>query len=146
MKLNNNNKKNSGGKRNSPNIMGLISLVVWALIITALINYFFSIASTANAVEVKFSDFISLVKEEKVEEVKLESNKYTFTLKKEAQQGWLKEYYAEDKDVDPTKAEMPTLYTAPLNYTDLALLFDQHKVAYYTPCLLYTPPSPRDCS
>lgn len=28
---------------------------------------------------------------------------------------------------------MPTLYTAPLNYTDLALLFDQHKVAYYTP-------------
>ena len=133
MKLNNNNKKNSGGKKNSPNIMGLISLVVWALIITALLNYFFSIASTANAVEVKFSDFISLVKEDKVEEVKLESNKYTFTLKKEAQQGWLKEYYAEDKDVDPTKAEMPTLYTAPLNYTDLALLFDQHKVAYYTP-------------
>ena len=104
MKLNNNNKKNSGGKKNSPNIMGLISLVVWALIITALLNYFFSIASTANAVEVKFSDFISLVKEEKVEEVKLESNKYTFTLKKEAQQGWLKEYYAEDKDGDPTKA------------------------------------------
>ena len=113
LKLNNNNKKNSGGKKNSPNIMGLISLVVWALIITALLNYFFSIASTANAVEVKFSDFISLVKEDKVEEVKLESNKYTFTLKKEAQQGWLKEYYAEDKDVDPTKAEMPTLYTAP---------------------------------
>ena len=113
--------------------MGLISLVVWALIITALLNYFFSFASTANAVEVKFSDFITLVKEDKVEEVKLESNKYTFTLKKEAQRGWLTEYYAEDKDVDPAKAEMPTLYTAPLNYTDLALLFDQHKVAYYTP-------------
>ena len=128
-----NNKKNSGGKKNSPNIMGLISLVVWALIITALLNYFFSFASTANAVEVKFSDFITLVKEDKVEEVKLESNKYTFTLKKEAQRGWLTEYYAEDKDVDPAKAEMPTLYTAPLNYTDLALLFDQHKVAYYTP-------------
>ena len=51
MKLNNNNKKNSGGKKNSPNIMGLISLVVWALIITALLNYFFSIASTAQPPE-----------------------------------------------------------------------------------------------
>ena len=99
----------------------------------SLIHIFFSFASTANAVEVKFSDFITLVKEDKVEEVKLESNKYTFTLKKEAQRGWLTEYYAEDKDVDPAKAEMPTLYTAPLNYTDLALLFDQHKVVYYTP-------------
>lgn len=59
MKLSN-NKKNSGRQEELPNIMGLISLVVWALIITALLNYFFSFASTANAVEVKFSDFITL--------------------------------------------------------------------------------------
>ena len=121
----------NNGKKGSPNIMGIVSLIVWALIITVLLNYFFSFASTANTVEVKFSEFVSLVKEDKVEEVKLESGKYTFTLKKSAQQGWLTEYYADDKKVDPKTASMPTLYTVPLNYEGLAQLMDEHGVAYY---------------
>ena len=128
-----NNKKGNqnNGKKGSPNIMGIVSLIVWALIITVLLNYFFSFASTANTVEVKFSEFVSLVKEDKVEEVKLESGKYTFTLKKSAQQGWLTEYYADDDKVDPKTASMPTLYTVPLNYEGLAQLMDEHSVAYY---------------
>ena len=86
LKLNNKKGNKNNGKKGSPNIMGIVSLVVWALIITVLLNYFFSFASTANTVEVKFSEFVSLVKEDKVEEVKLENSKYTFTLKKDAQQ------------------------------------------------------------
>ena len=131
MKLNNKKGNKNNGKKGSPNIMGIVSLVVWALIITVLLNYFFSFASTANTVEVKFSEFVSLVKEDKVEEVKLENSKYTFTLKKDAQQGWLTEYYADDKKVDPKTASMPTLYTVPLSYDRLAQLLDAHDVAYY---------------
>ena len=128
-----NNKKgnHNNGKKGSHNIMGIVSLVVWALIITVLLNYFFSFASTANTVEVKFSEFVSLIKEDKVEEVKLESGKYTLTLKEEAQEGWLTEYYADDEKVDPKTASMPTLYTVPLNYEGLAQLMDEHDVAYY---------------
>lgn len=55
MKLNNKKGNKNNGKKGSPNIMGIVSLVVWALIITVLLNYFFSFVSTANTVEVKFS-------------------------------------------------------------------------------------------
>lgn len=111
--------------------MGIVSLVIWALIITVLLNYFFSFASSADTVEIKFSEFISLVKEDKVEEVKLESSKYTVTLKKDAEQSWLADYYKDDEKVDPKTASMPSLYTVPMNYSELAQLLDEHDVAYY---------------
>ena len=131
MKLNNKKGNKNNGKKGSPNIMGIVSLVVWALIITVLLNYFFSFASSADTVEVKFSEFISLVKEDKVEEVKMENSKYTLTLKESAEQGWLAKYYADDKKVNPKTAAMPTLCTIPLNYTNLAQLLDEHDVDYY---------------
>lgn len=134
MKLNNKkgNKGNqNNGKKGSPNVMGIVSLVVWALIITVLLNYFFSFVSSSSSAEVNFSEFISLVKQNEVDEVKMESSKYTFTLKKEAQQSWLEKYYADNDKVNPKTASMPTLYTIPLNYTNLAQLLDEHGVSYY---------------
>ena len=131
MKFNNRKGKNGKGGKNTPSVMGIVSLVVWALIFTVLLNYFFSFTSSPNSEELKFSEFISLIQEDKVEEVKLESGKYTFTLKEEEQRSWLKEYYADNKKVDPKTMDMPTLYCVPLSYEGLAQLMDEHKVAYY---------------
>ena len=128
-----NNKKpknDKGGGNNKKNAMGIASIVIWAVVIVFLINYFISFSATAGQVELKFSQVIELVKADQVEEVLLESGKYTVTLKEEAQQGWMQEYYAEDYS---DSLKMPTLYTAPLSYTDFLLLLDEHGVSYYTP-------------
>ncbi len=122
--------KNGGGNRR---VMGIVNIVVWALILLAGFNWLFSSMSLSGSVEVKFSDFIQLVKEDKVDSVKLQNNRYSITLKEDKQKAWLAEYYAEDKSVDPDKAEMPDLYTAPISYPDFALLLEEHQVTYYTP-------------
>ncbi|MCD8051395.1 MAG: ATP-dependent zinc metalloprotease FtsH [Clostridiales bacterium] len=113
--------------------MGIVNIVVWALVILAGFNWLISSASMSGSVEIKFSEFISLVKDDQVEEVVLQSSKYTITLTEEGETAWLAEYYADDSSVDLSSVTMPTLYTAPLSYTDLALLLEEHDVTYSTP-------------
>ncbi|MCD8353668.1 MAG: ATP-dependent zinc metalloprotease FtsH [Clostridiales bacterium] len=113
--------------------MGIVNIVVWALVILAGFNWLVSSASMSGSVEIKFSEFISLVKDDQVEEVVLQSSKYTITLTEEGEAAWLAEYYADDSSVDLSSVTMPTLYTAPLSYTDLALLLEEHDVTYSTP-------------
>ncbi len=125
-----NHRKNRKGGSPKNNIMGIVSIVIWAIVIVVLINRFIASAALSGQVELKFSELISLVKEDKVEEVKLESGKYTVTLKEDAQQTWMQEYYG---DAYNDKLQMPVLYSAPLSYTDFLLLLDEHGVSYYTP-------------
>ncbi|MCD8146572.1 MAG: ATP-dependent zinc metalloprotease FtsH [Clostridiales bacterium] len=113
--------------------MGVVNIVVWALVILAGFNWLISSASMSGSVEIKFSEFISLVKDDQVEEVVIQSSKYTITLTEEGETAWLAEYYADDSSVDLSSVSMPTLYTAPLSYTDLALLLEEHNVTYSTP-------------
>ena len=127
------NDKTPNKNGNNRRIMGIINIVVWALILLAGFNWLFSSMSLSGSVEVKFSEFIQLVKEDKVDTVKLQNNRYSITLKEGKQKQWLAEYYADDKSVDPEKAEMPDLYTAPISYPDFALLLEEHQVTYYTP-------------
>ena len=124
------NRKNGKGGGSKKNLMGILSMVLWAVVIVVLINQFASSAALSGQVEIKFSEMIELVKEDQVEEVLLESGKYTITLKEEAQEGWMMEYYGEKYTEN---LQMPKIYTAPLTYTDLLLLFDEHGVSYYTP-------------
>ena len=49
--MNQNNGNNKGGGNNR-NMMGLISLVLWALVITLSINYFLSLSATAKSTEI----------------------------------------------------------------------------------------------
>ncbi len=125
-----NRRKNRKGDGPKNNIMGIVSIVIWAIVIVVLINRFIASAALSGQVELKFSELISLVKEDQVEEVKLESGKYTITLKEDAQQTWMQEYYG---DAYNDKLQMPVLYSAPLSYTDFLLLLDEHGVSYYTP-------------
>ena len=129
---NRNGKNRKNGKGNEPkkNILGILSIVLWAVIIVVVINQFVSSAAMSGQVEIKFSEMVQLVKNDHVEEVKLESGKYTVTLKEDWQESWMMEYYGEDYNEN---LKMPTIYTAPLTYTDLLLLFDEHGVSYFTP-------------
>ena len=131
--MKNNNSPNKKPGNNNGRIMGIVNIIVWALILLAGFNWLFSSMSLNGSVEVKFSDFIQLVKEDKVEEVKLQNNRYSFVLKEADQKEWLAEYYAKDSSVDPAKADMPDLYTAPISYSDFALMLEEHGVTYYTP-------------
>ena len=134
MDNNRNQRNNRSGGRNDKNkkrnTMGLISIIVWAIIIVVLINRFASAAAMSGSEEIKFSELVQMVKEDQVEEVKLENGKYTITLKEDQQTSWMQEYYGEDYTPE---LKMPTLYTAPLSYTDFLLLLDEHGVSYYTP-------------
>ena len=124
---NNRNGKGGGSKKN---MMGIVSIVLWAVVIVVVINQFISSAAMSGQVEIKFSEMIELVKADQVEEVKLESGKYSITLREEAHQSWMMDYFGEDYNEN---LKIPALYTAPLTYTDLLLLFDEHGVVYYTP-------------
>ena len=111
----NNNNKNGKGGGPKKSMMGIVSIIIWAVVIVVLFNYFASAAATSGQVEIKFSELIQLVKDDKVEEVELQTNRYTVTLKEDAQQGWMQEYYGEEYNEN---LQMPTLYAAPLSYTD----------------------------
>ena len=137
-------------KGSNRNLMGIISIIVWALVITLLMNYFTSMFAHADSTEIYFSEFLDLVDEGKVDEVKIESGIYTITLTKEGEREWLEEQAAEAaKETPPatnglTLPELTppaqnqtgqtfTLYTAPLSYPDLVQYLRDHNVKVYTP-------------
>ncbi len=137
-------------KGSNRNLMGIISIIVWALVITLLMNYFTSMFAHADSTEIYFSEFLDLVDEGKVDEVKIESGIYTITLTKEGEQEWLEEQAAAAaKETPPatnglTLPELTppaqnqtgqtfTLYTAPLSYPDLVQYLRDHNVKVYTP-------------
>ena len=129
-------------KGNNKNLMGILSIIIWALIITLLMNYFTSMFAHADSTEIPFSQFIELVKADKVKSVKMESGIYTITLTDEAKQEWLAENKTAAESASGLKlpalgtadnSAPLTLYTAPLSYPDLALLLEEHVEEYYTP-------------
>ena len=129
----NNNKKPNQNDNRRRNLTGIVTLIIWSLIITIGINYFAGQASTRGSEEIKFSELVELVKADQVAEVKLENGKYTVTLTEEGGQQWLTEFYQKQNRDKPENAEAPTLYTTPLNYTDFLLLLEEHDVAFYSP-------------
>ncbi|HIW93996.1 MAG TPA: ATP-dependent zinc metalloprotease FtsH [Candidatus Flavonifractor merdipullorum] len=80
--------------------MGIISIVVWALIITLFFNYFASMAGKANTTEVMYGQFQQMVAEDKVYYVEYTSGKYTFYLKDDVAKVGLDP----TKELDPTTA------------------------------------------
>uniref|UniRef100_UPI002616BD58 ATP-dependent metallopeptidase FtsH/Yme1/Tma family protein n=1 Tax=uncultured Flavonifractor sp. TaxID=1193534 RepID=UPI002616BD58 len=78
---NQNNNRGKGGGGNRRNTTAIISIILWALVLTVLVNYATSMARSANAVEISYSLFCQLLEEDKVESVVMESTKYTITLK-----------------------------------------------------------------
>ena len=75
--MDHNNRKGSGGSGGNKNMMGIISIILWALIITLMINYFTSSMSTSRSTQIEYSQFVEMVENDEVAWVVMESNKYT---------------------------------------------------------------------
>ena len=78
---NQNNNRGKGGGGNRRNTTAIISIILWALVLTVLVNYATSMARSANSVEISYGQFRQLVEQDLVESVVMESTKYTITLK-----------------------------------------------------------------
>ncbi len=127
------NQNNNGGNKNnrSRGTLGILSIIIWALVITVLMNMLFSSFRSSNTEEVPYSTFRQWVTEGKVARVKLESNKFTFTLVAD-------EEAAKAAQSDDPWAQMTAertakkLYvTAPLNDAQLLTLMEEHGVEEY---------------
>ncbi len=131
-----NNNNNNGGNNNDNrrrNVTGIVTLIVWALVLTIGLNVILGRTSVMGSEEIKFSELVALVKADQVEEVKLQQGKYTVKLTEEGGKAWLEEHYKELNQSVPDNAEVPDLYTTPLNYTDFLLLLEEHGVSFYSP-------------
>ena len=76
-----NNNRGKGGGNNKRNITAIVSIILWALVLTVLVNYATSMFRQANSVEISYGTFRELVREDCVAGVLMESNKYTIYLK-----------------------------------------------------------------
>ena len=76
-----NNNRGKGGGNNKRNVTAVVSIILWALVLTVLVNYATSMFRQANSVELSYGVFRELVKEDCVAGVVMESNKYTIYLK-----------------------------------------------------------------
>ena len=70
----------AGGKRNAT---AIISIILWALVITVLVNYATSMARSAHTQEITYGEFRQMVMDGKVEAVEMTSAKYTIYPKTE---------------------------------------------------------------
>ncbi|NCB62135.1 MAG: ATP-dependent metallopeptidase FtsH/Yme1/Tma family protein, partial [Clostridia bacterium] len=134
-------------------MMGIVSIILWALVITLGLNYLLSASSTAKTEEILYSQFLQMIREDKVEKVIFESNKITITPKKGVMVTPLEPETSSapaesilpglepvavpeaQKKKEPTPPD--TYYCAPLNDTaaraELYPLLDEHEIVYGTP-------------
>ena len=76
MPENNNNNENRPGGPKKRNSLAMLTVVIWALIITLFINYASSLRQQANTTEITYSSFKQLVQEGKVSRVVMSADKY----------------------------------------------------------------------
>ena len=80
--MNSNQNSNRGkGGGNKRNMTAIVSILLWALVLTLLVNLATSRLQQANSVEVSYGQFRQLIMQDAVESVVMSSGKYTFTLK-----------------------------------------------------------------
>ena len=74
-------KGNNNGNNNKRNIMGLVSIIFWALLFTMMIKSCTSSYANMGTVEVPYTTFKEWLAEDKIDTVNVENGKYTFTLR-----------------------------------------------------------------
>ena len=75
---NNNRGKGGGNKRN---VTAVVSILLWALVLTVLVKYATSLFRQANSVELSYGVFRELIRQDCVDGVLMDSYKYTIYLK-----------------------------------------------------------------
>ena len=121
---------------NKRNTFGLITLILWALVLTFLFRSCSSSYASANEVQVDYSTFKEWVQQDKVDRVLMQSGKYTITLK----EGVTVEVHEQNSSTSSIfynwmgNQDRETVYvTTPTPVADLELysLMESHGVDYY---------------
>ena len=148
-----NNNRGKGGGNNRRNVTAIVSIILWALVLTVLVNYATSMFRQANSVELSYGTFRELVKQDCVEGVVMTSTKYTIYLKdgvsvdadgnitKTATAAGLTEESETEQTVPPPSQwgqAKTTYYCAPITQAnvrddDLLTLLEEHGVQKYGP-------------
>ena len=138
MSNNNSSNNNNRGGKNGKNggFRGVLTLIVWALVLTVAFQYFNAYnnnaANKSTSHEIKYSDMISMIEKDQVEEVLFKDSTiyvtpvdgYVFT--EEVTSG----SKTETKTYTQSKDSGLTLYTVYLSNADLLPLLEAHNVAY----------------
>ena len=120
---------NPDGKKNkNKDRKVLLVLAIAALLFTLALNYFIGKRNSASVSEVKYSEFITMLDEGKVEEVEFKNSTITFTLKedKENKKGEKDKYttgYINNPEILKKLDENNVVYDAPPNNTNPLLIF-----------------------
>ena len=127
----NNNQNNQGGNKNGrKNTFGIISILLWSLILTVVINMLFSSFRSSKTEEIPYSTFRQWVMEDKVYSVDMTNSKYTFVLVEDynaAQEA--QESSKQQSLYFPVSTVSPKQYvTAPLSDDDIIPLMEEHGV------------------
>ena len=109
------NQNNKNGKKNFPRI---ITIVIWALVLTFSLNYIFSLLQTAHTEEISFTKFLDLVEDDKVASVIRGEDSYIITLKPSS------------NSAQNAAPSTPTLYTGLADYDGLVDLLREHGADY----------------
>ena len=134
-----NNKKDQKNNQNrNRNMRGVVTLIIWALVLTVVFNYINAYSNNltkrASSHEIPYSQFIDLIQEDQVAELKIENGVLYAT----PVDGYVYTEEATDKNKEPksyTQSEKTPLilYTTALNDTSLLPLLEEHNVKYTSP-------------
>ena len=140
----NNNRRGQNGGRNQgggndgkkKNVVGMISLLLWAFILTAAFRSCMSSHNAGNEIEVDYSTFRGWIQEDLVDRVLMESGKYTITLKegvqvevpqRDEEESVSLPWLPEKENEEPVYVTIPT----PVEDQGIYQLLDEHEVEYY---------------
>ncbi|WP_337362161.1 ATP-dependent zinc metalloprotease FtsH [Vescimonas sp.] len=134
-----NNKKDQKNNQNrNRNMRGVVTLIIWALVLTVVFNYINAYSNNltkrASNHEIPYSQLIDLIQEDQVAELKIENGVLYAT----PVDGYVYTEEATDKNKEPksnTQSEKTPLilYTTALNDASLLPLLEEHNVKYTSP-------------
>ena len=122
-KKNSPDKKNGNNKKNK-NLKGILTLVLWAVVLTLGLNLLNSRLTQASQHEITYSEFISMVKSDEVKEILFDSGFVYITP--------VDSYVYTDEDGKTYDAKNVKLYTAAIDNPNLFDLLDEHPSISYT--------------
>jgi len=128
-----------GGPNNKKNLIGFASLVLWALLITMVIQSLYSSSQSSSKVEIGYSTFIEWVEADAVNTLELENSTFYFTLKDGTVLSDLPTSSITDQDVmtqlklleSESKLTSESFQVVPLSDPNLLTLLKEHNVIYY---------------
>ena len=133
---NNNRDKRNNNNKNNNRMRGILTLVLWAVVLTVAMNYISAYSgNTANKTsshEIKYSEMVDMVEKDQVKEILFKDSTiyitpvdgYTYT--EEVEEGST----AQPKSYTQSKETQLTLFTKQLSDSQLLPLLEEHNVAY----------------